>query len=243
MKKFKKAIALMLSMMAVLVSVGYTACDSAQAEGEFDYNAYLQAMGYNATAQVITLDNVVVPAVDHPYYIKVNRRQNVITVYTLDEYGQYTVPVRAMLCSTGAANSTPCGIYHTSTKYVWKELNGKVYGQYDTRFATHMLFHSVPYSRNGDKGSLITRYYNKLGSQASGGCIRLAVENSKWIYDNIPSGTTVEIYDSSDPGPLGKPAATRIVTTSACAGWDPTDPDPSSPWNYPGVRETETYTE
>ena len=33
----------------------------------------------------------------------------------------------------------------------------------------------------------------RLGFKISNGCIRLAKVNAKWIYDNIPYGTTVYI--------------------------------------------------
>ena len=61
---------------------------------------------------------------EFPYYIKVNRRQNCITVYTSDENGEYTVPYKAMICSTGLYNATPRGTFHLSTKYLWRELYG-----------------------------------------------------------------------------------------------------------------------
>lgn len=63
------------------------------------------------------------------------------------------------------------------------------------------------------------------------GCVRLTVEDAKWIADNCPSGTTVEIYDDDDPGPLGKPEAALIDTDSPNKGWDPTDPDVENPWH------------
>ena len=48
--------------------------------------------------------------------------------------------------------------------------------------------------------------FNKLGEQASQGCVRLAVSDAKWIYDNCPTGTNVSIYDDAEnAGPLGKP--------------------------------------
>ncbi|MFR5209625.1 MAG: L,D-transpeptidase family protein [Clostridia bacterium] len=28
--------------------------------------------------------------------------------------------------------------------------------------------------------------FNKLGEQASQGCVRLAVSDAKWVYDNCP---------------------------------------------------------
>ena len=35
---------------------------------------------------------------------------------------------------------------------------------------------------------------DRLGEALSHGCIRLAPENAKWIYDNILDGTTVVIH-------------------------------------------------
>ena len=167
---------------------------------------------------------------EFPYYIKINRRQNCITVYTSDENGEYTVPYKVMICSTGLYNATPRGTFHLSTKYLWRELYGKVYGQYATRITGGVLFHSVPYYKKS-KSALCTEKYNKLGQQASMGCVRLTVEDAKWIADNCPSGTTVEIYDDDDPGPLGKPEAAHIDTDSPNKGWDPTDPDVENPWH------------
>lgn len=166
-----------------------------------------------------------------PYYIRVNRKQNCVTVYTMDENGEYTVPYKAMICSTGLYNATPRGTFHLSTKYLWRELYGGVYGQYATRIHGGILFHSVPYYRKS-KNTLCTDKYNKLGQQASMGCIRLTVEDAKWIAENCPAGTAVEIYDDEDPGPLGKPEAQKIDKDSPNKRWDPTDPDEENPWRY-----------
>ena len=111
-----------------------------------------------------------------------------------DEEGNYTVPVKAMICSCGI--STPKGgVYKTSRGYEWGSLIGGVYGQYATRIVDHILFHSVPYY-SINKGDLEWEEYNKLGTSASLGCIRLAVSDSKWLYDNLPWHTQVEIYES-----------------------------------------------
>ena len=165
----------------------------------------------------------------YPYYIKVNRQANCVTVYGQDANGEYTVPVKAMVCSVGVANATPLGTFKTSDKYAWRYLFGDVYGQYAYRIDGHILFHSVPYySKN--KGDLESEEYNKLGEAASLGCVRLSVADAKWLIDNCPSGTTVTIYDSPDPGPLGKPTAIKIDLTSPYKGWDPTDPAEGNPW-------------
>lgn len=166
---------------------------------------------------------------DKPYYIKVNRTQNIVIVYTKDANGGYTVPYKAMVCSVGLNDATPTGSYNTTDKYTWRLLSGNVYGQYATRITGHYLFHSVPYVTQ-NKADLEYDEFNKLGEAASLGCIRLSVEDAKWIYDNCPKGTPVTIYDSNDPEPLAKPTPIRIDTNDSRRVWDPTDPDPSNPW-------------
>ncbi len=163
------------------------------------------------------------------YYIKINNKANVVTIYKKDSKGKYTEPVKAMLCSIGTA--TPqSGVYRTSDMYTWRLLQGDVYGQYAVRITGHILFHSVPYEKRA-KDTLEWWEYDKLGTDASLGCIRLTVEDAKWIYDNCPKGTQVEFYYSSDPGPLGKPTAKKISSYDEdLKNWDPTDPDPKNPW-------------
>lgn len=166
-----------------------------------------------------------------PYYIKVNRMANCVTVYTLDENGNYTVPIKAMVCSVGTNESTPLGVSEISDKYTWRLLFGNTYGQYSVRFNGHILFHSVPYM-SPSNSTLKEGQFNLLGQPASQGCIRLCVADAKWIYDNCAKGTIVEVYDSLVPGPLGKPSMPQISENSPFKGWDPTDPNPSNPWLY-----------
>lgn len=162
------------------------------------------------------------------YYIKVNYGANVVTIYKKDKSGKYTVPVKAMVCSTGTATPTS-GTYKMSNKYRWHQLNGGVYGQYCSRITGHILFHSVPYKTNSPD-TLKYVAYDKLGTKASAGCIRLTVADAYWIYSNCASGTYVEFYSSSDPGPLGKPSAQKISSNEKCRNWDPTDPLSNNPW-------------
>ncbi len=166
---------------------------------------------------------------DAPYLIRVNRQQNIVTVYSKDANGDYTVPYKAMACSVGLDGKTPTGTYTTSDKYTWRLLSGNVYGQYATRISGPYLFHSVPYFTK-DKSDLEYEEFNKLGQAASLGCIRLTVEDAKWIYDNCPKGTTVVIYDSAEAEPLTPPTPVRIDTNDSRRGWDPTDPDEDNPW-------------
>ena len=163
-----------------------------------------------------------------PYLVAVNRVTQTVTVYEKDEEGNYTQPLKAMICSTG--DDTPEGSFHTSDQYTWRALVGGVYGQYATRITSDILFHSVPYYAE-DKSQLESEEYNKLGTPASLGCIRLKVVDCKWIYDECPSGTPVVIFDGdASNDPLGTPEFEPMDLESPNAGWDPTDPDPANPW-------------
>ncbi|MDO5521571.1 MAG: L,D-transpeptidase family protein [bacterium] len=174
----------------------------------------------------------------YPYMIKVNKKMNTVTVYKQDSKGKYTKPVKAMVCSTGA--DTPLGTFRTPVKYRWKILSHSVWGQYSTRITGSILFHSVWYYEK-DPSTLSIKQYNRLGTQASAGCVRLTTADAKWIYDNCPVGTTVTIYNSSNPGPLGKPSAIKVNTYS----WDPSDKwSKSNPWNSkkPSITGTSNKT-
>lgn len=194
----------------------------------------------NAIIESETEDEVVIETQQtieglNPYYIKVNRQANCVTVYTYDETGNYTVPVKAMICSVGLNNKTPLGVSKISDKYTWRLLFGDVYGHYAVRFNGHIMFHSVPYMKPSNS-TLKEGQFNLLGEPASLGCVRLCVADVKWIYDNCAKGTIVEVYDSSDPGPLGKPNMYQIPEDSPLRGWDPTDPDPANPWHQGTVE-------
>lgn len=166
----------------------------------------------------------------HKYCVGVNRQMNVVTVYQKGDDGEYSEPVKAFVCSCGKeGNETPLGTYKTRDKYDWLKMVDGTYGQYVLRFNDQIWFHSVPYNTKS-KGDLEYEEYNKLGENASLGCVRLSVADAKWIYDNIEWNTMVFVYDSDVPGALGKPKATKIDTNSKNKGWDPTDPDPSNPW-------------
>ena len=129
----------------------------------------------------------------------------------------------AMVCSGGI--DTPTGYFSTPVDYSWRLLMGPSYGQYATRIYDSYLFHSVPYYSQ-HKDDVEYDEFNLLGTRASLGCIRLAVVDVKWIYDNCPLGTPVIIYNNADdPGPMGKPGT--IYTDPADTekrGWDPTTP-------------------
>ena len=156
------------------------------------------------------------------YVIKVNKKQNTVTVYAKDGSKGYIIPVKAFVCSTGAA--TPLGTFYTPQKYRWHTLDGPSYGQWCTRITGSILFHSVWYYQPKNTTLSVTQY-NKLGTTASHGCVRLTAGDAKWIYDNCSLKTKVIIYNSSTSGPLGKPSAYKLASWHT---WDPTDPNVKS---------------
>lgn len=154
------------------------------------------------------------------YVIKVNRTASCVTVYAKDGSKGYTIPVVAFVCSAG--KDTPTGTFRIRDKLRWHELMGPSWGQWCEHLTTDILFHSVYYDRERDNKSLNVSAYNKLGTMASHGCIRLTAGDSKWIYDNCKIGTKVIIYNNKkNPGPFDKPKAQKLSKSHT---WDPTDP-------------------
>lgn len=164
-----------------------------------------------------------------PYLLKVNRTLGVVQVFCENDT---KTPIKTMLCSVGIGGIkeeqvTPLGSFKIYERYEWRPLFGNVLGQYAIRFNEHILFHSVPYLE-ADKGTLKPEEYNKLGKPASMGCVRLCVADAKWIYDNCPDGTVVEVVDEDID--IKKPLGIKVAADSEYAGWDPTDPDENNPW-------------
>ena len=214
---------------------GKTEC---KIDGKYDinkvgnYNIKITSTDQSKNASYKTIKLIIKEKVVNkkPYYIEVIRNQNVVIVYGLDSNKEYTKIVKVFICSVGKSNSkTPLGTFKTQDKASWGWLVGNLYGQYYTRITGSILFHSVPYTKKA-KNTLEWDEYNKLGSPASKGCVRMTVKDVKWIYDNCPRGTTVKIYDGNLPKGVSKPSVNKINGDSPNKGWDPTDPDKNNPW-------------
>ncbi len=101
--------------------------------------------------------------------------------------------IKEMICSGGTEEKpTPTGEFETTQKvsYFWSDkYNMGAY--YCVRFYKVYLFHSVPFDADN---VMIVEENEKLGSPASHGCIRLGLEDAKWIYEMLPLGVRVLIY-------------------------------------------------
>ena len=128
-----------------------------------------------------------------PYRVEVSLDDQRVTVYALDDAGNYE-QVRSFVCSTGLHNSTPRGIFldgfpvnrwHYFAKF-------KCWAQYSFDIEGDIMFHSVIYSSNNERSLRSSSVYN-LGSPASHGCIRLEVKDARWLFENCPRGSLVII--------------------------------------------------
>jgi lipoprotein-anchoring transpeptidase ErfK/SrfK len=119
--------------------------------------------------------------------IDVDLANQLVTVYYKEGI------VKQMVCSSGNDQGpTPLGNFAINQKiyYAWvPKFNEGAY--YWTRFYGPYLFHSVPFDSSG---KMLTEELNKIGTPASHGCIRLKIEEAKWLYETIPLGVSVVIH-------------------------------------------------
>lgn len=131
-----------------------------------------------------------------PYVLKISTADQRVYAYGLDNNNEYTVLVRTMKCSTGKDSTpTPKGTFQNSTGpgarwHYFKKY--KCWAQYAYYIQGDIMFHSVLY--NEKDGPVTQSSVNNLGRKASHGCVRLSVEDAKWIYTNCPVNTKIIVY-------------------------------------------------
>ncbi len=181
------------------------------------------------------------------FYIEINRAACCVTVYAYDSAKKkYIIPVKTFTVSVGRDTSTvagpgalnedtsftPIGTFSICTngisaKYSLKQMlepDGSIcYARWASHIVGNVYFHAVAVGSDSHYALSATNY-NRLGSPASAGCIRMTVADAKWLYDYASVGSTVKIVtgDSSHPGPLGK---AKTITISSSISYDPTDPE------------------
>ena len=127
------------------------------------------------------------------YLILVDRDEHRVSIYTGEIWNWRQV--KTFLCGNGKASTpTITGQFSIPSKYPRSHPyfdSGSARCWYPTRIYGGYLFHSVLYYQQSGPYSIMD---GRLGVGVSHGCIRLALDNAKWIYDNIPLGTKVVIY-------------------------------------------------
>lgn len=144
----------------------------------------------NAILESITLENINTLSIESktPYLLYVNLDEQKTYIYE-GSFNDWNL-VKTMDCSTGIdGEETPKGVFSVTSRGEW--FFSEEYqqgGKYWVQFMGDYLFHSLPFD---ESQSNILDY--TLGEPASHGCIRLNVEDSKWIYDNVSDDTKVII--------------------------------------------------
>ena len=133
--------------------------------------------------------------VSQPFYIKVSLDEQRVYVYRWSD-GGYNQLIKTMICSSGFGSSTPKGVFVSPGQrdarwHYFSEFH--CWAQYAFIIKGSILFHSVIYSRK-DENSLRRSTLANLGRKASHGCVRLRVEDAKWIYEHCGEGQVIEIY-------------------------------------------------
>lgn len=129
-----------------------------------------------------------------PATIVVYRKSNVMGVY--DKNFQF---IKAFFVSTGKpGHETPLGtyeIYQHTDNGDYHPMEDGTFARYCMRFKKGgFMFHSVCYANRGDEEP-IPEEVASIGTSVSLGCIRLHVNDAKWLYNATPNGCQVVVID------------------------------------------------
>ena len=134
--------------------------------------------------------------VKKPFYIKVSEADQRVYIYRWMD-GEYNYLVKTMICSTGAEDTpSPKGVF-VSSGYAdgpWHHFYAfNCWAQYPFVIVGNVWFHSVLFSQK-DEDTVRQLSVDMLGQRASHGCVRLTVEDAKWIYEHCSRGQIIEVY-------------------------------------------------
>ena len=124
-----------------------------------------------------------------PYRVEVSIDNQTVSVYALNDKGGYDLQ-KTFTCSTGLHDSTPRGVFlngHPVNRWHHFE-KFNCWAQYSFEVTGDIMFHSVIYSADNEN-SLRSGSLYALGNPASHGCIRLTVEDAKWLYEHCKRGS------------------------------------------------------
>ncbi len=172
-----------------------------------------------------------------PWFVEVDVNNQLIKVFKDDGMGGYSILEKIFTASTGTASfPSDVGTWTLNGKTArWASFPtwGGGTAQYWTRINRSIAFHSFLYSsdqRRVNMGSV-----NKLGRPASHGCIRLTVQDAKWLYDNLGAGVEVWIHEDAPLDPELKYANRPGPFNNSTKLHDPT-PAPTPQPYYDGSR-------
>ena len=160
--------------------------DSLSARSPYVYSAFDAAVDPVAQVYFSQVVNSAGKSSRTSYLIYVNLSKYIVCIYT-GSTSQWTL-VRSFPCSIGAPETpTIQGTFSIRSKGVTYVTNDNIILKYYAYFVGGFKLHSILYYPSGKIAD------GRLGLSISHGCVRMAIENAKYIYDNLPVGTTVWI--------------------------------------------------
>lgn len=148
------------------------------------------------------------------YYILLDTKNQVVTVFERDGAGQYTRIVRRFLCSSGKTEPEdpldPEDIGTPTPRGKWKiggrERFGKFanfsgeYARYWTQIVGSVYFHSLLFGAR-NINAMKSNPFHRIGHNVSHGCVRLYVEDAKWLYYYACPGTVIFVSNTEPYNP------------------------------------------
>ena len=124
------------------------------------------------------------------YIVIVDRAAHRVGVFKGSKYN-WTDAKYYKCCVGKPSTPTISGTFTVGSKGKYFDTGTKGRCWYYTQISGNYLFHSVIYDRQNTPKKIID---NSMDAAVSHGCVRLELENAKWIYDNVPKNTKVIIY-------------------------------------------------
>ncbi|MBR2697223.1 MAG: murein L,D-transpeptidase, partial [Clostridia bacterium] len=129
----------------------------------------------------------------YPYRVEVSIDRQEVEVWRLNRENQYD-HVKTFTCSTGKNNTTPRGIFlNAFPQDRWHYFRKFLcWAQYSFVIEGDILFHSVIYGQRNEN-TVHRSSVRNLGNPASHGCVRLSVEDAKWLFEHCEKGKVVVV--------------------------------------------------
>lgn len=146
------------------------------------------------------------------YSVELDLTNKIVTVYEKGTSGKYNKIAKQFICTIGASKTpTPLGSFRFNESRrrfgYFREFD--VYAQYWTNVAGGIFFHSILYTKPKE-GYFTRTSFNNLGGTGSHGCIRLLVEDARWLYYNVPAGSSGVILNKEKNEALRKSLLPKV---------------------------------
>ena len=143
------------------------------------------------------------PNPDFPYYLYVEKGSFTLTIYEKDENFEYTKIYKQYRIAHGG-NKTPNGKFELTDR---RERCHHFPKGGDVQFAVaykgNLYTHSPLYAADQNPRNMWPKYYDGekgIGTASTGGCLRMVTEAARFIYENCPPGTILEIVNGNPRG-------------------------------------------